>query len=576
MLYSATAWSWLTRDCVARIQEIISAIDRDAAAFASSSDWLAVLVRDVFAKVQQGGPAAYQASRYLPWIESPSRTTSAYTSIRQQSDAAAHTSKTVLHLLRKWLCFPNNTSLLASYFVIHVLNAFKNADVLMLPGVWGAYRSVQASILGTNKRSSSLQLEMLDPFVRAIQQLPLSESQTEERRAMEEISAILDKCLPGLRSLVESLANPLIGSPPTQPEGNNSLSTSVSFGSTSSPRTSLINNASEDFSTSEEEWLIHELVALQPQLTCTNEPSSVGEQGIETLLSFVAELLPLINLNAIPPQLTPLQSLVNSNHDFFLPFRERAPSRLRLTSPEGPFHSHHADSPGAFPSWVISRALLFNSQVLLKCTHGYFCDLAAWNALLSTQGFDPHKNESLDQFFNIRCYGTPQPRRRSGNDFVPRYFAQEAEWRQLEEHHSPAPIPFLTCVQWFLDQPLAMVGDLTAYLLAADLTYTGKVTSPTLNEVGRAIWTMKAGSLAGLVFLGFLASEKASLQQITSAFNRLYEGLDARLTEEDKASMGWDPIMAEHLLCKITRTKRKDGQGGRPKGPKARGHRSWV
>ena len=111
-----------------------------------------------------------------------------------------------------------------------------------------------------------------------------------------------------------------------------------------------------------------------------------------------------------------------------------------------------------------------------------------------------------------------------------------------------------------------MVGDLTAYLLAADLTYAGKVAHPTPKDVGRAIWTMKGGSLAGLILLGLVASEKASLEEVTSAFETLYQGLDAGLTDTNKTNAGWDPIMAEHLLCKFMRIKRREGKTGRQRG----------
>ncbi|KAI1788729.1 hypothetical protein LXA43DRAFT_628527 [Ganoderma leucocontextum] len=569
MLYGATAWSWLTRDCVARIQDITEALDENAEAYAGCSDWLVALVRDVYAKVRRGGPAIYQASRYLPNVENTSRTVTISTSIAQQKNAASHTNNSVIRLLRDWLCFPNNTSLLAAYVVIHILNAFQNVDVLLFRGVWGAYKTIKGSILGTNQRSSSLQLEMLDPFVRALQRLPLSAPQTEERRMMDEISATVNNCLPGFRSLVDPLAQQLIKSSPLRKGGSSSMSVSDTSVVASLSRSNTI---TEQVSATEEESLAHirGLSAPMPQSSGADSDSP----GVQLLLDFMAELLPVINPHADITQFTRLQSLVNTNQDFFLPFREQAPSRLRLTSSEGPFHAHHIDSSGAFASWVISRALMFNSEVLLNHTHGYFPDLSAWHALLTAERFDPNKTESLDRFFNVKCYGTPQPKRRKGNNYVPQYFLQGNEWKQFEVRHRPAPIPFLTCVQWLLDQPLEMVGDLTAYLLAADLSYTGKVMRPTPREVGRAIWTMQGGSLAGLVALGLVASENAPVQEVTAAFGTLYGRLDARLQGEDKVKMGWDPIMAEHLLCKFTRIRRREGW--RP--PKRQGRktrRSW-
>lgn len=122
-------------------------------------------------------------------------------------------------------------------------------------------------------------------------------------------------------------------------------------------------------------------------------------EGHHHLLNLIQALIPLISGN-LPEKMTPLQSLVWKCMDFFLPFRERAPCRTCLTSSQGPFHTDHVDKPGAFPSWVISRALIFGTVALQGYTHGFFPDHTAWLAFLNVNGYsdDPHIQK---EFYNL-------------------------------------------------------------------------------------------------------------------------------------------------------------------------------
>ncbi|RPD70624.1 hypothetical protein L226DRAFT_574518 [Lentinus tigrinus ALCF2SS1-7] len=203
-------------------------------------------------------------------------------------------------------------------------------------------------------------------------------------------------------------------------------------------------------------------------------------------------MLPLADI-PLPAHLTPLQALVMSRPDHYLPWRELAPSRRHVTAPGGPFHPDMVDKPGAFPSMLIFRALLFESpKILQKATSCYYADKADWEAFTASQpeGSKPTATEAQAAYFNICCYGQPCVQRRDGMRYIPEYFNYEERWETLLEAHNGGPIPFQSVLCWLRgqrppgtprrrgDQPLGkppLCGPLTAYLLAADLTYTDKV-----------------------------------------------------------------------------------------------------
>ncbi|KAM5530154.1 hypothetical protein V8D89_016189, partial [Ganoderma adspersum] len=83
-----------------------------------------------------------------------------------------------------------------------------------------------------------------------------------------------------------------------------------------------------------------------------------------------------------PTEPTALQSFVSANPDFFLPFRELAPSRMAVTSSTGPCHCDNCKQPGAFASSVIFHVGLFASPLLLqnRLAWLYWADNATWEA----------------------------------------------------------------------------------------------------------------------------------------------------------------------------------------------------
>ncbi|KAI0746128.1 hypothetical protein C8Q76DRAFT_604827 [Earliella scabrosa] len=292
------------------------------------------------------------------------------------------------------------------------------------------------------------------------------------------------------------------------------------------------------------------------------------EHGLNAIVQFTLEMLPVAR--GVPiAQPTSLQKLALDRPDHYLPFRELAPCRRRVTGPGGPFHTSIIDAPGAFPSCVIFRALLFDSPVLHHDTLCYFASYAAWESFLQEQQFDPDSKESRSRFFNLRCYGSAQAQRVHGHKFVSAYFDAESGWRQLVQEHHGHPIPFTTFLLWtqgkkqveagqrrrrLLESPphLPLLGKLTGYLLTADLVYAKKVARPSAEEVAHVVHSNNLGSLKGLV-TAHLAPQQPTLEQVTQAFLCVYKRLRDVL-KDDLDAIVFDEIMVEHLLCKFQRT----------------------
>ncbi|KAI0744318.1 hypothetical protein C8Q80DRAFT_1272878 [Daedaleopsis nitida] len=385
--------------------------------------------------------------------------------------------RNVLSIIRQWLDFPNNTAMLSAYFVICIVGTFKNSDVLLFDGIWETYRSVSKSILGKKQRPQDARVSTLQPFANALLGLPLLQPQSTEAAIMRDYSATIEQCFPGLRAWMDSSICCIHGgaSPSSPLAGDLDLPT---------PPPAL-------------------------PLSC---PQAAG---LDDLLAFAIHLLPIAHGCPIPSP-SKLQQLVLKDVDFYLPFRELGPSRMRVTAPGGPFHQSTCRQGGAFASWVIFRALLYNSPVLHERTHCYFPNAAAWKAFLGAEHFDRTSSESLSRFFNMSCYGSPQDERKNGAEIALSYFEAEPVWKELVEKNAGRPIPFEEFFLWTqgkmergrdakgkhrfskTDTKLRMVGGLTGYLLTADIVYTGMVARPTVEEMGRVIHFNGLGSLKGL------------------------------------------------------------------------------
>lgn len=77
---------------------------------------------------------------------------------------------------------------------------------------------------------------------------------------------------------------------------------------------------------------------------------------------------------------------------------------------------------------------------------------------------------------------------------------------------------------------------------------------PSAEEIGQRIYQLGKGGLRGLQFLGY-CDKSPSEEGATAAFVQFVRDIEEALSVEEKTEMGWDVLVAEHCLCKISRLK---------------------
>lgn len=104
---------------------------------------------------------------------------------------------------------------------------------------------------------------------------------------------------------------------------------------------------------------------------------------------------------------------------------------------------------------------------------------------------------------------------------------------------------------------LPAMGDLSIYLFVADLYAAGLLTLPTPEDLGVMIAALNSGAIKGLKALGYLPADfrliVTTRPAVIAAFQEFYQDVEQMLTAEERENMPWNPIVAEHSLCKLTR-----------------------
>ena len=160
---------------------------------------------------------------------------------------------------------------------------------------------------------------------------------TEEACVLRRISDAVNRCLPNLRDLTQWVLDTLM---PCSCEGTANLECT-----SSGSRTTLTAVTSRKRKNPTQRPRPSSEVRTQDVLgSCM--------QGLQSILRFIRALIPLVTTR-LPARPTQLQTIVSNKLDFYLPFRECTPSRLRVTGVGGPFHPDLVDAQGAFASWII-------------------------------------------------------------------------------------------------------------------------------------------------------------------------------------------------------------------------------
>lgn len=372
-----------------------------------------------------------------------------------------------------------------------------SSDILLLDQVYALYLRLRTQVL--RKLYTTVNLKLLQPVFNHLSQLPLADPHSPECVLLTSISDSIQRCI-----------DPVAGTGPA--------------------------------------------ISLPPIVSAP----ITGPDNYHNVLDFILELLPLLD-SSLPTSPTPRQqTVIDNGFDKFLPFREHAPSRLRVKSPSGPFHPSNIDRPGAFASACIFRGITFSCRFIQDTPSNFFPDLAAWDRAVADFRAKPGVRDGDRDICDKAAYGTPLSGR--GLNHAAKYFAAESHWHDyFARHNTGGKVNFVRLYAWLQHdgsetrgKMLPQMGTLITLLLAGDLCYAGKAAMPTAEEMGILVGNLNKGARSGLQD-AFIISSDAVATQIKDGFVGLYNYLDRELTQDQKTRMTFDPITLEHILCKYKR-----------------------
>jgi hypothetical protein len=238
---------------------------------------------------------------------------------------------------------------------------------------------------------------------------------------------------------------------------------------------------------------------------------------------------------------------IQGDLDYLSPFRDRTPCREHLLkAPSRVLESIRTRS--GFYSLIIARVITYRSEAFFA-SDGYYPNLVAWECFV-----EKHEGKPQEWFCNRRAYGSAC--RALSKDNASALWASSALWEPWLAHN---PDFTFTELYNFLKQKnhgqrvFPSVGELIAFVIAADITSLHIGPFPTVEETGKIISDIGKGARDCLVYSLGLVPNHATSAEIQTMVESLYGYLDTHLTDEQKACMDLHGLMLEHGLCKYKR-----------------------
>jgi hypothetical protein len=274
-------------------------------------------------------------------------------------------------------------------------------------------------------------------------------------------------------------------------------------------------------------------------------------------------LLPILSPSFVPGSASgKIIEKVSNDLDFFLPFRQHAPSLANAR------HKIYADVdrfPGedgaGFFNVLAFRGVFFGSPFAQSNRYQWFNSFKDWENF-RIEGIEIAKDNDDDgdeekYYVKQNCYGRSQ--RERSTKLLSQYWNQRLLWSA--EFNDPTKPSITEVHKWLTKSNMVdgksitlfrNIGDLSALLICGDLVEAGILKMPTAHEWGGLIHSLKKGAKSAMCMLG-LTSEKPSKSEVCDAFASLDLALQQELEEEEKAEMNYNIIMLEHTLCKMKR-----------------------
>lgn len=254
--------------------------------------------------------------------------------------------------------------------------------------------------------------------------------------------------------------------------------------------------------------------------------------------------------------------------DYYQPIREIGPSRAIMNRG---LKLKFAKTKAGFFSLMLFRFIHFNSGAFLACPPDLrevqFESIAAFETYLQQLRLRfPDEGDSY--FCNSAAYGQPVSQRTldryqdywetsQRDDFTWPPNRNFAVTYNFYKRYTPSVVIGVDADGNNIVKKLwTGVGKLNRYLFVADMCQAGLVDLPTVEDVAAIAAFLNKGAARGLHVLDYL-SEGGTGPLVQAAFVTFYEAVRSELTEEQQVEFQWNPITAEHTLCKITRILRK-------------------
>ncbi|TDL15276.1 hypothetical protein BD410DRAFT_845315 [Rickenella mellea] len=282
------------------------------------------------------------------------------------------------------------------------------------------------------------------------------------------------------------------------------------------------------------------------------------QKSAEKVVTFLRELYPVLCKH--PRFYSDLCRLVSGDLDKLYPFRELAPSRSTILQSEC-FSPDTIYTRDGFFNAVMFRAITFAAPFLTEHNATHFS--SADDFLGQVDDVRSQSTTYLEDkyFCDPRAYG-PATQRYIEN--VPFLWEKSQCWETFIHPYamSGTLVPFNDMQRWLLRKDFKGVGQLTAYLLTCDLVYANVVCTPSPAEVGHFIMLTGGGPYKALNSLGVIGTNVTPGAQFAAedgpqvqAFVELHQAVGEILLEWEKELIGgYDVMILEHILCKMTRT----------------------
>lgn len=293
--------------------------------------------------------------------------------------------------------------------------------------------------------------------------------------------------------------------------------------------------------------------------TCSSDPVSF-------VVKFLADAHYVALLGgsdgASTTSMTKAQRALYSQGDFLLPIRELAPSRAIMNT--GLDQSFAETRAGLF-SLQLFRFIHFNSVAFRDCSATLrkvkFENLAEYEAYLHAVRLE-FPNAEPSCFCNSRAHGNPVAERT-----IDRYSDYWLVSRRDDLTWPPNRNFATTYAFYNTYNPTVVrdgetirlwagVGPLTRYLFVADLYAAGLLDAPTVADIAAVAAALRKGAMRGLNLTGFLPDGGTGMRA-REAFHAFYAAVSDALSAEQVVNFQWNPITAEHTLCKLSRMHAK-------------------